>query len=97
MNLVPNEKRLVVEKIEASADPKSKGGLFLPEGSTPTKTKSRQGKVVATPGSEANCCAVPKFEVNDIVVFDKNAGTEITVDGQDYLILHFDDVLVKIK
>lgn len=99
MKLIPNEKRLVVQKIEETADPKSKGGLFLPEGSSPTKSKSRTGKVVATPNSNENsgCCVISeRFEVNDVIVFDKHAGTDITVDGQEYLILHFDDVLVKI-
>ncbi len=108
MNLEPNEKRLVVEKIEAVAEPVSKGGIHLPDGSSPTKSKSRTGKVVAVPLSEAvsedsvgkfgmASLDQPRFSVNDVVVFDKHAGTDVTVDGKDYLILHFDDVLVKIK
>jgi len=94
--LVPNDKRLVVQKIEEVAEPKSKGGIHLPEGSSPTKSKSRNGRIVAVP-SESGCCLQPKFEVGDVIVFDKHAGTDITVDGQEYLILHFDDVLVKLK
>ena len=96
MRLIPNDKRLVVEKIEETSDPKSKGGLFLPEGSSPTKSKSRTGKVVAVP-TETACCLVQRFSIGDVVVFDKHAGTDITVEGREYLILHFDDVLVKME
>lgn len=108
MKLEPNEKRLVVEKIEAVAEPMSKGGIHLPDGSSPTKSKSRTGKVVAVPLSEVTpegavgkfgglSLDQPRFSVGDVVVFDKHAGTDVSVDGTDYLILHFDDVLVKIK
>lgn len=46
------------------------------------------------------CCGTSidkRFSVGDIVVFDKNAGIEISHENEDYLVLHFDDVLVKIK
>lgn len=95
--LVPNEKRLVVEKTEEKQDLQTPGGLYVPEGSSLTKSKSRTGRIVAVPKSDSGCCGfTPRFSVGDKIVFDKHAGTDITVDGKEFLILHFDDVLVKI-
>lgn len=94
--LVPNEKRLVVEKIEEEQNVQTPGGLYVPEGSSMTKSKSRTGKIVAIPVFDPGCCIFPRFSVGDKVVFDKHAGTDITVDGKEFIILHFDDVLVKI-
>ena len=70
------------------AEEKTAGGLFIPD---TAKEKPRMGKVVAVgPGT-----ADVKMEVKegDTVIYGKYAGTEINVEGTDYLIMKQSDIL----
>ena len=91
LNLRPLNDKIVVKRLEA--EEKTKGGIFLPDNA---KEKPREGKVMALgdgtllkDGGRAN------FQVkkNDVVIFSSYAGTEIKVEGQEYLIMSEDDVL----
>ena len=95
MNLQPLEDRIVVRPAEAEETTIS--GLVIPD---TAKEKPQQGEVLAIgPGRRAENTGeiIPiDLEVGDSVVYSKYGGTEITVDGEDLLILTSRDVLAKI-
>src|SRR5438477_11326782 len=94
MNLKPLDDRIVVRPNEAEETTVS--GLVIPD---TAKEKPQQGEVLAVgPGkrSEQTGELIPLgLSVGDQVVYSKYGGTEITVDGEDLLILASRDVLAK--
>jgi chaperonin GroES len=95
MKLQPLEDRIVVRAQEAEETTTS--GLVIPD---TAKEKPQQGEVLAVgPGrrSEQTGELIPvDVAVGDVVVYSKYGGTEITVDGEDLLILTSRDVLAKV-
>ena len=95
MNLKPLDDRIVVRPSEAEQTTSS--GLVIPD---TAKEKPQQGEVIAVgPGrrSEQTGEIIPlDVQVGDIVVYSKYGGTEITVDGEDVLILTSRDVLATV-
>ena len=95
MNLQPLEDRIVVRPSEAEETTAS--GLVIPD---TAKEKPQQGEVLAVgPGRRAEQTGelVPiDVAVGDVVVYSKYGGTEITIDGEDLLILTGRDVLAKV-
>ena len=95
MNLQPLEDRIVVRPAEAEETTIS--GLVIPD---TAKEKPQQGEVLAVgPGRRAeNSGELIAMELSpgDTVVYSKYGGTEITVDGEDVLILSSRDVLAKV-
>jgi chaperonin GroES len=91
MNVKPLGDRVVVQAIEQ--DEVKKGGIIIPD---TAKEKPQEGKVVAigTGKRDDNGKLIP-FEVKkgDRVLISKYGGTEIKVDGKDYLIMREDDIL----
>ena len=96
MNLQPLEDRIVVRPSESEETTAS--GLVIPD---TAKEKPQQGEVLAVgPGkrSEQTGEIIPVDVANgDTVVYSKYGGTEITVDGEDLLILSARDVLAIVK
>ena len=96
MNLQPLEDRIVVRPGEAEETTVS--GLVIPD---TAKEKPQQGEVLAVgPGRRAENSGelIPlDIAVGDSVVYSKYGGTEITVDGEDVLILSSRDVLAKVE
>ena len=96
MNLQPLDDRVVVRPSEA--EEKTASGLVIPD---TAKEKPQQGSVLAVgPGrrSEQSGEIIPlDVAVGDTVVYSKYGGTEITVDGEDVLILTSRDILAKIS
>ena len=92
MNLKPLEDRIVVKANEA--EERTASGLVIPD---TAKEKPQQGTVLAVgPGerSENTGELIPvDVKVGDTVVYSKYGGTEITVGGEDLLILSSRDVL----
>jgi len=92
MNLKPLDDRIVVKANEA--EERTASGLVIPD---TAKEKPQQGSVLAVgPGrrSEQTGDIIPlDVKVGDTVVYSKYGGTEITVDGEDLLILSGRDVL----
>lgn len=91
MNLKPLEDRIVVKPSEAEQT--TAGGLVIPD---TAKEKPQQGEVLAVgPGrvGDDNERVPMDISVGDTVVYSKYGGTEITVEGQDLLILSARDVL----
>ena len=96
MNLQPLDDRIVVKPSEAEETTAS--GLVIPD---TAKEKPQQGEVLAIgPGkrSEQTGEIIPlDIAVGDTVVYSKYGGTEITLDGDDVLILNARDVLAIVK
>lgn len=73
----------------APADEKTKGGIIIPD---TAKEKPQRGEVVSVgPGKDGNLMTV---SAGDIVLYGKYAGQEINYEGQDYLIMREDEILV---
>ncbi len=90
MNLKPLQDRVVVKAAEA--EEVSKGGIILPD---TAKEKPQQGEVVAVgPGkiSDSGELIKPQVKKGDKVLYGKYSGTEITVDGEEYLIVRESDI-----
>ena len=86
MTIKPLSDRVLV--LPNAAEEKTAGGLFIPD---TAKEKPLMGKVIAVgPGT-----ADVKMEVKegDTVIYGKYAGTEINVEGTDYLIMKQSDIL----
>jgi chaperonin GroES len=92
--LQPLEDRIVVKPNEGEETTVS--GLVIPD---TAKEKPQEGKVVATgPGRFEDGNRVPlDVKVGDTVIYSKYGGTEVKVDGDEYLILSARDVLAVTK
>ncbi len=95
MSLHPLDDRIVVRPSEA--EERTASGLVIPD---TAKEKPQQGEVIAVgPGRRADSTGeiIPlDVKVGDKVVYSKYGGTEITVEGEDLLILSSRDVLAKV-
>ena len=95
MNLQPLEDRIVVRP--GDAEETTASGLVIPD---TAKEKPQQGDVLAIgPGrrSDDSGDIIPMdVAVGDTVVYSKYGGTEITIEGEDLLILNARDVLAKV-
>jgi chaperonin GroES len=95
MNLRPLQDRILVKRVEEET--KTAGGLFIPE---TAKEKPQRGEIVAAgKGKKTEDGKVLPLDVKvgDKVLFGKYAGTEIKVDGEDYLIMREDDLLAVVE
>jgi len=91
MNLRPMQDRIIVKRVEEET--KTAGGILIPD---TAKEKPQQGEVVAVgKGKVTEDGKVIPLDVKagDKVLFGKYAGTEIKLEGQDYLIMREDDIL----
>ena len=93
-NLEPLEDRIVVKPGEAEETTVS--GIVIPD---TAKEKPQEGEVVAAgPGRFEDGKRVPlDVKVGDKVIYSKYGGTEVKVEGEEYLILSARDVLAVIK
>ena len=90
LKVQPLADRVVVKALEEAEQ--MRGGLYIPD---TAKEKPRQGEVIAVgPGRFEKNQRVPmELKVGDKVLYGKYSGTEVTVDGEQYLILKEADVL----
>ena len=91
MALKPLGDRIVVKTLDAAE--KTKSGLVLPDSA---KEKPQEGKVIAVgPGRLLDEGGVKSLEVKngDRVLYGKYSGAEVSIQGEDYLILREDEVL----
>ena len=91
----PLADRVVVKALEESEQ--MRGGLYIPD---TAKEKPSQGEVVAVgPGklSDEGTRIDMDVKVGDKVLYGKYSGTDVTLDGEEYLILRESDVLAVIK
>lgn len=95
MKLHPLHDRIVVEA--AAKEEKTPGGIILPD---TAQEKPQRGKVLAVgPGKrlDSGQLAALDVKVGETVLYGKYGGTEVTVEGKDYVILRADDILAIVK
>ena len=85
LNLTPLADRVVVEPAEA--EQKTAGGIIIPD---TAKEKPQKGTIVAVGNGKKDEPMIVK--VGDAVLYGKYSGTEINVDGKDYLIMKESDI-----
>ena len=91
----PLSDRVVVRPLEEAEQ--MRGGLYIPD---TAKEKPQQGEIMAVgPGrvSDQGERIAPDVKTGDRVLYGKYSGTEVTVDGEQYLILRESDVLAVLK
>jgi len=95
MNVVPLNDKILVKRLEAEST--TTGGILLPDSA---KEKPRQGTILKVGEGKRleNGSRAPfQVKVNDRVLFSPYAGNEITVAGEEYLIMTEDDVLAVVE
>jgi chaperonin GroES len=91
MKLRPLQDRILVQRIEEEAT--TKGGIIIPD---TAKEKPAEGKVVAVGNGKLGDDGkrVPlEIKKGNRILFGKYSGTEVKIDGEEYLIMREDDVL----
>lgn len=91
MKIRPLNDRVLVKRLEQ--EEKTKGGIIIPDSA---KEKPAEGKVEAVgPGkiNDKGERVKPDLKVGDRVLFSKYGGTDVKLDGEDYLIMREDDIL----
>ena len=91
ISIKPLADRVIVAP--AAAEEKTKSGIIIPD---TAKEKPQRGEVVAVgegKTSEQGSLIKPQVQVGDQVLYGKYAGTEISVEGSDYLIMRESDIL----
>ena len=94
MNLKPLADRVIVRALEA--EEKTAGGIIIPDNA---KEKPQKGEVIAVGNgkiSDSGSKIEMTLKKGDKVLYGKYAGTEVTVDGEDLLIMRESDVLAVI-
>jgi len=91
MNFRPLHDRVVVKRIESEA--KTASGIIIPE---TAKEKPMEGEIVAVGNgarNEAGNVVALEVKKGDRVLFGKWSGTEIKIDGEDYLVMKESDIV----
>ncbi|MEI8175616.1 MAG: co-chaperone GroES [Candidatus Omnitrophota bacterium] len=95
MTVQPLADRVLIKPLEAQE--RTKGGIVLPDSA---KEKPQEGKVIATgKGRVNNDGKLTALEVKagDKVLYGKYSGTEISIEGEEYLMIKEEDILAVIK
>ena len=91
MKIRPLNDRILVQRLEQ--EEKTSGGIIIPDSA---KEKPAEGKVVAAGNGKLNDAGqrvAMEVKVGDRVLFSKYGGTDVKLDGEDYLIMREDDIL----
>ncbi len=95
MALKPLGDRVIVERIEDDVQ-KTPGGIIIPD---TAKEKPQKGKVIAVGDGKKDDDGkrIPlDVSVGDTVIFGKYSGSEVKVEGTEYLIMHESDIMAKL-
>jgi chaperonin GroES len=95
MNLRPLQDRIIVKRVEEETV--TAGGIYIPE---TAKEKPQRGEIVAVGNgkkTEDGKVLPLDVKVGDKVLFGKYAGTEVKIEGNDYLMMREDDILAVIE
>jgi chaperonin GroES len=87
----PLADRILVRRLEETET--SRGGIIIPD---TAKEKPQQGEVIAVgPGklNDDGARVAPEVSVGDRILMSKYAGTEVKIEGEDFIIMREDDVL----
>jgi chaperonin GroES len=91
MKLRPLQDRILVQRVKE--EEKTKGGIIIPD---TAKEKPAEGKVVSVGKGkldENGKRIAPEVKKGDRILFGKYSGTEVTIEGEEYLIMREEDVL----
>ena len=91
MKITPLGERIVIKVLES--EEKTKSGIFIPD---TAKEKPQMGEVMAVGSGRVldnGEKVAPEVKVGDKVLFAKYAGTEVKLDGEEYMVLKESDVL----
>jgi chaperonin GroES len=91
MKIRPLHDRVIVQRIQE--EEKTKGGIIIPD---TAKEKPQEGKVIAVgPGKvlENGTKVNLDVKVGDKILFGKYSGTEIKIEGEEFLMMREDDIL----
>ena len=91
MKIVPLNDKVLVKRAEAES--KSTGGIILPDNA---KEKPKRGEVLSVgPGKvhETGKRVPVRVKAGQVVLFGSYAGSEVRVDGEDYLLISEDDIM----
>ncbi|MCP4111132.1 MAG: co-chaperone GroES [Desulfobacteraceae bacterium] len=91
MKLKPLQDRILVQRVEE--EEKTKGGIIIPD---TAKEKPAEGKIVAVGNGKTGDDGkrIPlEVKEGDRVLFGKYSGTEVKVEGEEFLIMREDDIL----
>ncbi len=91
MNIRPLNDRILVKRMEELT--KTAGGIIIPDSA---KEKPAEGKVIAVGNGKRNEKGERfplEVKAGDTVLFSKYGGTDVKIDGDDYLIMREDDIL----
>jgi len=91
MKLRPLQDRILVKRVEEETT--TKGGIIIPDSA---KEKPAEGKVMAVGNGKAGDDGkrIPlEIKEGDLILFGKYSGTEVKIEGEEYLIMREDDVL----
>lgn len=94
MKIKPLQDRILVERVE---EEETVGGIIIPD---TAKEKPQKGKIIEVgPGRKDEDGKPIPLDVKkgDMVLFNKYAGTEIKIEGKEYLLMREDDVLAKVE
>jgi len=96
MNIQPLHDRVIVKRIEE--EEKTKGGIIIPD---TAKEKPQEGMITAVGSGRIEGEGKKKIPLDvkkgDRVLFSKYAGTDITIDGEEHLIMKEEDIIAIIK
>ena len=95
-NIKPLHDRVIIRRIEDSTD-KTAGGLFIPD---TAKEKPQEGEVIAAGEGkykEDGTRQTLDVKAGDRVLFGKYSGSEIKLDGEEYIIMREDEILGSIN
>ena len=94
MNLKPLADRVVLKQLDA--EEKTKGGIILTAGA---KEKPQEAEILAVgPGETVDRKLIPmEVKVGDKVIYSKYAGTEVKIDGEEYIIVRQSDILAIVE
>lgn len=95
VNLKPMGNRVLVRRLEA--EEKLKGGILLPDSA---KKKQEQAEVVAigTGKTDKSGKLIPMpVKVGDIILMEKYSGQEVTLEGQEFVIVRADDIIAIVE
>ena len=93
-NIKPLYDRVVIKRVEE--EKLSAGGIVIPDSAT---EKPIKGNVIAVGDGKAldnGTVRAPKVKVGDQVLFGKYSGTEVKLDGTDYLVVKEDDIFASL-
>ncbi len=94
-NVTPLHDRVLVRRLEEKET--AKGGIIIPD---TAKEKPQEGEVIAAGAGKLNekGARIPlDVKVGDRILFGKYTGNDITIDGQEYLILREEEILAKVS